>query len=165
MAQKREKEETELKVPETLTLCTPSITSDDRRSSPERSDPKIGVVAGVIVDFRSDLPQKRKAEAIEPVDDGACELRAEKIDLPLKRKAEVLEIDNGGACKRRAVNRCSGCNKKVGLTGFKCRCGEIFCSQHRYSDRHDCSYDYKAAGREAIARENPVVKAAKLLKV
>ena len=162
MAQKREKEETELKVPETLTLCTPSITSDDRRSSPERSDPKIGVVAGVIVDFRSDLPQKRKVETFE---DGACESRAEKTDLPLKRKAEVLEIDNGGACKRRAVNRCSGCNKKVGLTGFKCRCGEMFCSQHRYSDRHDCSYDYKAAGREAIARENPVVIAAKLLKV
>nr|GEY16156.1 zinc finger A20 and AN1 domain-containing stress-associated protein 5-like [Tanacetum cinerariifolium] len=172
MAQKREKEETELKVPETLTLCTPSITSDDRRSSPERSDPKIGVVAGVIVDFRStstekiDLPHKRKAESVEKIDDGACESRTDKIDLPLKRKAEVLEIvENGGACKRRAVNRCSGCNKKVGLTGFKCRCGEMFCSQHRYSDRHDCSYDYKAAGREAIARENPVVKAAKLLKV
>ncbi|KAI3740297.1 hypothetical protein L2E82_30725 [Cichorium intybus] len=40
----------------------------------------------------------------------------------------------------------------------------MFCSEHRYSDRHDCSYDYKAAGREAIARENPVVRAAKILK-
>ncbi|KAL2536735.1 Zinc finger A20 and AN1 domain-containing stress-associated protein 5 [Forsythia ovata] len=63
------------------------------------------------------------------------------------------------------VNRCSGCRKKVGLTGFRCRCGELFCSEHRYSDRHDCSYDYKAAGREAIEKENPVVKAAKIIRI
>lgn len=66
---------------------------------------------------------------------------------------------------RKTVNRCSGCRKRVGLTGFRCRCGEMFCSEHRYSDRHDCSFDYKAAGRAAISRENPVVRAAKLLKV
>ncbi|XP_074310539.1 zinc finger A20 and AN1 domain-containing stress-associated protein 1-like [Silene latifolia] len=66
---------------------------------------------------------------------------------------------------KRPVNRCSGCRKRVGLTGFRCRCGDLFCSDHRYSDRHDCSYDYKSAGREAIARENPVVRAAKILKV
>ncbi|KAL2326468.1 hypothetical protein Fmac_025526 [Flemingia macrophylla] len=66
---------------------------------------------------------------------------------------------------KRAVNRCSGCRRRVGLTGFRCRCGDLFCADHRYSDRHDCSYDYKAAGREAIARENPVVKAPKILKV
>jgi hypothetical protein len=66
---------------------------------------------------------------------------------------------------KRVVNRCSGCKRKVGLTGFRCRCGELFCSEHRYSDRHVCSYDYKAAGRETIARENPVVKAAKIVRV
>ncbi|KAL6573406.1 AN1-type zinc finger protein 6 [Orobanche hederae] len=94
MVQKREKEETELNVPETLTLCTLSITFDDRISSPERPDPKIGVVAGVTIDFRSDLPQKRKAKTF---DDGARESHADKIDLPLKRKAEELEVaDNGG---------------------------------------------------------------------
>ncbi|XP_061348739.1 zinc finger A20 and AN1 domain-containing stress-associated protein 5 [Gastrolobium bilobum] len=66
---------------------------------------------------------------------------------------------------KRVVNRCSGCRRRVGLTGFRCRCGDLFCAEHRYSDRHDCSYDYKTAGREAIAKENPVVKAAKLVKV
>ncbi|KAK1416166.1 hypothetical protein QVD17_31954 [Tagetes erecta] len=58
-----------------------------------------------------------------------------------------------------------GCKRKVGLIGFRCRCGEMFCFEHRYSDRHDCSYDYKAAGREAIGHENPVVRASKILKV
>lgn len=65
----------------------------------------------------------------------------------------------------RASNRCSGCRRKVGLTGFRCRCGELFCGEHRYSDRHDCSFDYRAAGREAISRENPVVRASKIVKI
>ncbi|KAK1382753.1 Zinc finger A20 and AN1 domain-containing stress-associated protein 5 [Heracleum sosnowskyi] len=69
------------------------------------------------------------------------------------------------AVVKREVNRCSGCRRKVGLTGFQCRCGKLLCSEHRYSDRHECSYDYKAAGRETIARENPVVKAAKLVRI
>ena len=27
--------------------------------------------------------------------------------------------------------RCFACNKRVGLTGFKCRCDYVFCSTHR----------------------------------
>ncbi|URE30916.1 zinc ion binding [Musa troglodytarum] len=65
----------------------------------------------------------------------------------------------------RKVNRCLSCRKRVGLTGFRCRCGELFCGEHRYSDRHDCGYDYKAAARAAIARANPVVRAAKIVRV
>ncbi|KAL0410715.1 UNVERIFIED_CONTAM: Zinc finger A20 and AN1 domain-containing stress-associated protein 8 [Sesamum latifolium] len=34
--------------------------------------------------------------------------------------------------------RCGTCRKRVGLTGFNCRCGSIFCAIHRYSDKHDC---------------------------
>ncbi|KAL9249395.1 Zinc finger A20 and AN1 domain-containing stress-associated protein 5-like protein [Drosera capensis] len=64
-----------------------------------------------------------------------------------------------------SVNRCFGCRRKVGLTGFRCRCGDLFCGEHRYSDRHDCGFDYRKAGREAIERENPVIKAAKILKI
>ncbi|KAL5222613.1 hypothetical protein ABZP36_027326 [Zizania latifolia] len=65
---------------------------------------------------------------------------------------------------RSSVNRCHSCRKRVGLTGFRCRCGELFCGAHRYSDRHDCSYDYKSAARDTIARENPVVRAAKIVR-
>ncbi|XP_040382904.1 zinc finger A20 and AN1 domain-containing stress-associated protein 11-like [Oryza brachyantha] len=65
---------------------------------------------------------------------------------------------------RSSVNRCHSCRKRVGLTGFRCRCGELFCGAHRYSDRHDCSFDYKSAARDAIARENPVVRAAKIVR-
>ncbi|KAK6924172.1 Zinc finger, AN1-type [Dillenia turbinata] len=59
------------------------------------------------------------------------------------------------------TNRCNFCKKKVGLTGFKCKCGQTFCSIHRYSDKHNCVFDYKTAGQDAIAKANPVVKADK----
>lgn len=62
-------------------------------------------------------------------------------------------------------NRCSTCRKRVGLTGFNCRCGSLFCAVHRYSDKHNCTFDYQTVGREAIAKANPVVKAEKLDKI
>ena len=61
--------------------------------------------------------------------------------------------------------RCSSCNKRVGLTGFNCRCGDLFCAVHRYSDKHNCPFDYRTAARDAIAKANPVVKAEKLDKI
>ncbi|CAD5182593.1 unnamed protein product [Musa acuminata subsp. malaccensis] len=65
----------------------------------------------------------------------------------------------------RYSKRCSTCRKKVGLTGFRCRCGDLFCGRHRYSDSHDCSFDYKAFGREQIAKANPVVRPSKIIKI
>ncbi|KAK4397068.1 UNVERIFIED_CONTAM: Zinc finger A20 and AN1 domain-containing stress-associated protein 8 [Sesamum radiatum] len=61
--------------------------------------------------------------------------------------------------------RCGTCRKRVGLTGFNCRCGSIFCAIHRYSDKHDCPFDYRTVGQEAIAKANPIVKAEKLDKI
>ncbi|CAA0820733.1 Zinc finger A20 and AN1 domain-containing stress-associated protein 2 [Striga hermonthica] len=66
---------------------------------------------------------------------------------------------------KQGPKRCGTCKKRVGLTGFNCRCGDIFCAVHRYSDKHDCPFDYRAAGQEAIAKANPVVKAEKLDKI
>lgn len=62
-------------------------------------------------------------------------------------------------------NRCATCRKRVGLMGFKCKCGVNFCGTHRYPEKHGCSYDFKAAGRDEIARANPVIKAEKLEKI
>ena len=61
-----------------------------------------------------------------------------------------------------AKNRCWSCNRKVGFTGFECRCGSTFCGAHRYPEKHACTIDYKTVGREAIAKANPVVKADKI---
>ncbi|KAK4419360.1 Zinc finger A20 and AN1 domain-containing stress-associated protein 4 [Sesamum alatum] len=67
--------------------------------------------------------------------------------------------------QQQPANRCSTCRKKVGLTGFRCRCGITFCGTHRYPEKHGCTFDFKTMGREAIAKANPVVKGQKLEKI
>lgn len=62
-------------------------------------------------------------------------------------------------------NRCALCRKKVGLTGFDCRCGGLYCSAHRYSDKHDCKFDYRELGVQEIRRKNPVVTGQKIQKI
>ncbi|KAJ3286615.1 switch-activating protein Sap1 [Borealophlyctis nickersoniae] len=63
-------------------------------------------------------------------------------------------------------SRCTECKKKLGpATSFKCRCSQVFCSVHRYTDRHRCSYNYKEAGRASLVRDNPVIKKEKVAKI
>ncbi|KAL5553431.1 hypothetical protein UlMin_040832 [Ulmus minor] len=61
--------------------------------------------------------------------------------------------------------RCNSCNKKVGLTGFSCRCGNLFCGLHRLPEAHGCGFDYKRAGRDVLAKQNPTCKGDKLDKI
>lgn len=51
------------------------------------------------------------------------------------------------------------------LSGFECRCGNVYCGVHRYSDVHNCSYNYKADAAEKIRKENPVVVGEKIQKI
>jgi len=67
--------------------------------------------------------------------------------------------------KKSKTNRCSSCRKKIGLTGFECRCGKMFCGLHRYSDTHDCSFDYRQLGAEEIRKNNPLVVSEKIKKI
>lgn len=61
---------------------------------------------------------------------------------------------------------CDKCGKKFGITGgYSCRCGGTFCAFHRYSDRHDCNFDYREMGADQIRRDNPLVVPEKLRKV
>ncbi|XP_014241496.1 zinc finger A20 and AN1 domain-containing stress-associated protein 6-like [Cimex lectularius] len=67
--------------------------------------------------------------------------------------------------KLKKANRCAVCKKKVGLTGIVCRCGDVFCSIHRYTDMHECPINYRELGAEEIRKKNPVVKKDKVNKI
>ncbi|XP_024994577.1 zinc finger A20 and AN1 domain-containing stress-associated protein 1-like [Cynara cardunculus var. scolymus] len=67
--------------------------------------------------------------------------------------------------KVKVSNRCLSCNKKVSVLGFKCKCGETFCGSHRYPETHNCGFDFKITGREALAKANPVIKADKVNRI
>lgn len=101
------------------------------------------------------------------VDNQTLEISSQEAPslLPSHGEAKQVEGSSSENPEKRPANRCSFCRKRVGLTGFKCRCGETFCSIHRYSDKHNCIFNYKSAGRDAIAKANPVVKADKIEKI
>jgi predicted nucleic acid binding AN1-type Zn finger protein len=73
--------------------------------------------------------------------------------------------DAAAPAEPKVSTRCNKCRKKVGLTGFKCKCGLLFCGQHRYAEAHDCGFDYKTTQREKLAAANPVVQAAKMERI
>ncbi|XP_028399459.1 AN1-type zinc finger protein 5-like [Dendronephthya gigantea] len=86
---------------------------------------------------------------------------------PAPEVAAVVEGEDqqDSPSKTKRKNRCTTCRKKVGLTGFQCRCGGLFCSLHRYSDKHGCSFDYKAEGQAEIRKNNPVIVRDKVQKI
>ncbi|XP_047260861.1 zinc finger A20 and AN1 domain-containing stress-associated protein 8-like [Capsicum annuum] len=65
---------------------------------------------------------------------------------------------------KEGLKKCTSCCKRVGLMGFSCKCGDLFCAVHHYSDKHNCPFDYKNAGQNAIAKANPIIVAEKLNK-
>lgn len=68
--------------------------------------------------------------------------------------------------KKEPRSRCVKCNKRLTLTNtYSCRCGQIFCTIHRYSEAHDCTYDYKSEGRKILEQNNPLISAPKLPKI
>jgi len=89
----------------------------------------------------------------------------EKTVLVPPSLASSSSGDDGEMQVKGGPSRCTTCKKRVGLTGFTCRCSNLFCGSHRYSDKHDCPFDYRTAARDAIAKANPVVKAEKLDKI
>lgn len=84
---------------------------------------------------------------------------SETAQQPSEEQSKSLEKP------KQKKNRCFMCRKKVGLTGFECRCGNVYCGVHRYSDVHNCSYNYKADAAEKIRKENPVVVGEKIQKI
>ncbi|PHT37329.1 hypothetical protein CQW23_25029 [Capsicum baccatum] len=63
------------------------------------------------------------------------------------------------------LKKCKACRKRVGLAAFSCKCGDLFYAVHHYSDKHNCPFDYRNAGQNAIAKANPIIIAEKLNKI
>ncbi|KAG6575680.1 Zinc finger A20 and AN1 domain-containing stress-associated protein 5, partial [Cucurbita argyrosperma subsp. sororia] len=168
MAQRTEKEETEFKVPETITLCVNNcgLTGNPATNNMCQKcfNATTAAAAAAAAAATASMAMKFSGEKSPR---STTSLSPEKFRFVSESRRITTAADRPKPDEsvKREVNRCSGCRKRVGLTGFRCRCGDLFCAEHRYSDRHDCSFDYKAAGREAITRENPVVKAAKIVRV
>ncbi|CAG9815716.1 unnamed protein product [Phaedon cochleariae] len=77
----------------------------------------------------------------------------------------------GSGLERRGKRRREGFQEEeepvldLSQEGFECRCGGLFCAVHRYSDKHDCSFNYREMGAQEIRRNNPVVVGEKIQKI
>jgi hypothetical protein len=96
------------------------------------------------------------------------------IDIPTMNDSNTSEIHSLGtspisssSIEKKKSHRCSWetCKKKLGLTGFDCRCGGQFCSLHRYANEHNCTFDYKEHGKNEIRKNMPLVQAERVRKI
>ncbi|KAG5583565.1 hypothetical protein H5410_054192 [Solanum commersonii] len=111
---------------------------------------------------------KSSSNGKEPIATGAINVQPGSADLKVISTEASSDLSSGPSSEvkpKEGPTRCTTCRKRVGLTGFNCKCGNLFCAAHRYSDKHECPFDYKNAGRDAIAKANPVVVAEKLNKI
>lgn len=104
-------------------------------------------------------PEQVGAAVAEPDSVGAAAMATPNsvVDTPQTKKKKKKKKTNR--------KRCHHCKKRVGLTGFECRCSFVFCDTHRYADVHECSYDYAADHRSQLEKANPRVVASKLNRV
>ncbi|KAL2331934.1 hypothetical protein Fmac_019515 [Flemingia macrophylla] len=102
-------------------------------------------------------PPAAAPPAAVPQPASAASSSAAAVEAPLREAAEEARVSQ--------PNRCATCRRRLGLTGFKCRCGMMLCGTHRYPEQHACEFDFKGLGREQIAKANPVVKGEKLDKI
>merc|ERR1719427_571510 len=66
------------------------------------------------------------------------------VVMPAEKKPECDLVVGSSSSMGGAQAEGEKEGEKVGMTGFTCRCGGLFCSIHRYSDKHECGFDYKA---------------------
>eukprot|EP01110_Echinostelium_bisporum_P011032 TRINITY_DN46_c0_g1_i2.p1 TRINITY_DN46_c0_g1~~TRINITY_DN46_c0_g1_i2.p1 ORF type:complete len:132 (-),score=9.61 TRINITY_DN46_c0_g1_i2:117-512(-) len=95
------------------------------------------------------------------------DIKARQQQTPESIPEVIKPSDQPTETKRTQADttRCWSCSKRVGLLGFKCRCDYVFCSTHRYSDKHECPFDYKAMQKANLEKANPVVKGDKLQRI
>jgi len=77
----------------------------------------------------------------------------------------ALKINKSHKPKKKKKARCRVCRKKLGMIPFKCRCEKLFCSKHRYSDVHQCEYDYKSSYTEKYIQNNPQIIPDKIIHI
>uniref|UniRef100_A0A3B3BJF7 Zgc:77486 n=1 Tax=Oryzias melastigma TaxID=30732 RepID=A0A3B3BJF7_ORYME len=130
------------------------------RESPSSPSPVTQQMTAMSISQESGAVEADQAETEEGDDEDTS-----NSTEPASEAAQASSDGEQTPDKNKKKNRCFSCRKKVGLTGFDCRCGNLFCAIHRYSDKHDCPYDYRSAAAARIRKENPIVVAEKIQKL
>uniref|UniRef100_A0A1I7W8W7 AN1-type domain-containing protein n=1 Tax=Heterorhabditis bacteriophora TaxID=37862 RepID=A0A1I7W8W7_HETBA len=146
-----------------------------RKQDTARLSPTVPVsvpmASSSLTDPTSADPAQTCAQAALSTSDVTAKLEsAEAIAASQPEASCAVIVDSTGVpsdapVPAKKANRCQMCKKRVGLTGFSCRCGGLYCGEHRYDQAHNCSFDYKTMEREEIRKNNPVVVSDKIQRI
>ncbi|XP_024134050.1 AN1-type zinc finger protein 5 isoform X1 [Oryzias melastigma] len=143
-----------------LTTEVQASPPEEQTTSPSSPSPVTQQMTAMSISQESGAVEADQAETEEGDDEDTS-----NSTEPASEAAQASSDGEQTPDKNKKKNRCFSCRKKVGLTGFDCRCGNLFCAIHRYSDKHDCPYDYRSAAAARIRKENPIVVAEKIQKL
>ena len=48
--------------------------------------------------------------------------------------------------KVKSICHYSNCTKRIKLSDYACKCGNIYCKVHKLPENHECKYDYREIG-------------------
>jgi len=136
---------------------SPSVTSQPPQASTSTSN--------TTADLKETTLSESVGETSNIVNSEDLATASEAAEISPRKTPHPADEEPGVPAKKAKKNRCLSCKKKLGLTGFTCRCGGQFCSIHRYSDKHECQFDYKAMGEKEISQNNPQIVAQKVAKL
>lgn len=76
-----------------------------------------------------------------------------QVEAEAKLKAQ-LKAESTVEPKVERPKRCqmADCKAKLVLSDFACQCKGFYCSKHRHSELHACSFDYKAASNKLLEK-------------
>ncbi|XP_054905128.1 AN1-type zinc finger protein 5 isoform X1 [Poeciliopsis prolifica] len=139
--------------------------AEEQTTSPSSPSPVTQQMTAMSISPDSGAVDSDRAEVEEGEEEEEEEEGTSNSGEPVGDDTQASSEGDQTPDKNKKKNRCFSCRKKVGLTGFDCRCGNLFCAIHRYSDKHDCPYDYRSAAAARIRKENPIVVAEKIQKL
>ena len=88
-----------------------------------------------------DLKQKEQIEAPKMSEDLSIK-ETKDVEMEVTKPVQTNPLS------------CWKCDKKVGYTGFKCKCSYIFCGTHRHFSDHECDFDYKTYDRNKLVKNS-----------
>ena len=86
-------------------------------------------------------------------------VRESEMKKELESIKENIKVEKPKRCQH------DGCKVKLMLADFACRCSGFYCSSHRFSEAHKCSFDYKTQGLDTLAKQMQAVVGKKVDKL
>lgn len=146
--------------------CAKEVAAQEEkaRATERATEASASIIVASLQDSQPAIPASASAHAAVNIDSKAViSVEMEASVAPVEQAATPAAQESPSAPPN--PNRCFQCKKRVGLTGFKCKCERVFCGSHRMAESHDCPFDYKTAQRAQLAEANPVIHAAKVQKI